>query len=76
MICTSSIDFFVILNYPAPTNVFAANQTIHDKGVFAITNIVFQYCGTSLKRGATQCNGYGRELSFLCGRKTILKTDS
>ena len=33
-----SIEFLVILNYPAITSIFAINQIIHNNGVFAITN--------------------------------------
>ena len=54
MISTCSIEFFVILNYPAVTNIFAVNQIIRYNGVFAVTKTpLFRYRGTSLKRGAT-----------------------
>ena len=37
MISTSSIEFLIILNYPALKNIFADNQIIRFTGVIAIT---------------------------------------
>ena len=34
----SSIEFLIILNYPAITNIFAINQIIRYNGVFATIN--------------------------------------
>ena len=49
MISMCSIDFLVILNYPAITNIFAVNQIIRYNGVFAINEEhFFGYHGTSL----------------------------
>ena len=36
-----SIEFLIILNYPAITNIFAINPIIRYNGVLAITNIFF-----------------------------------
>ena len=41
VISTCSIEFLVILNYPAITNIFAVNQIILYYGVFAITKTPF-----------------------------------